>query len=619
MLATSCWLVVSGVPTGPVAFGGAAPPGLQEGVLSELARDGRVLGRLVRHGARVHGVVVEGALSGAVEVRPASAAAGVIPCELSAGEARVGEMRVHRSGCLELGTLRMQPVPACGGEDALRSAHACPVEVAVLGGGVALEGALALQWHLRTDASGLVHFTVRAEALRPVVLEDGLGLQCEGAEWPFPATHERLTRGAKGWRAETAGMALDAWPLDAGVAFLSPASPWHLWFEHAERGEDGRFNLLVLPRGARLEAGESRIFRTVLSAHASNINAQALLLEEAPPQPEDAFARCVQEQVQRFLGDEVHGLRRREPDAGDWLHHAHAVGNLEYDTIGGLLAHATSWGDAEAAAAAGAARDHLLSVDLAPSRGFPFEHGPGHRSGHHEAGHHWMWGLLEARRIHPDPLLDPVLERLFVQQEREFESFDPQRELERSTGWGLLALAESRSASALGKRGQRTLARLARLFVSRPWSAAWVAPAVVPASERTLVLESFEQGIHLLALNALAASGSSEAARGRAERLAARLEADALRLDAEGRLQLAESIAVERGTGRTLHVTGTQRPAKALLVLAAMRQALGGRCSVRSSAAEATALARFPVEARKFTGEETALLLFAERVRVPRA
>lgn len=612
---TTCWLVVSGTPSGSLAFEGPAPPGLQDGVLSELARDGRVLGKLVRHGARVHGVLTDGAKTGAVEVRATAAAIGPMPCDLSAAHARVADMRVHRNGHMEWGSLRMEPIPACGGEDALRIAHGCPIEVSLLGGGLALEGALALQWNLQRDLSGSLHFAVRAEALRAVVLEDGLGMRFEGAAFPFPASAEQLTRGEKGWRAASGGAVHDAWPLDIGCGFLAPTSPWQLWFEHALRQEDGRFELLVLPRGARLEAGESRIFRTRLLATASGPEVQAMLLAAEPPVPASPFERLVRDQVQRFLGDERHGLRRREPDAGDWMHQDNAVGNLEYDTIGGLLAHATKWGDAPAAAAARAAREHLLSVDLAPSRGFPFEHGPGHRSGRHEAGHHWMWGLLESRRVHPDPMLDPVLQRLLVAQECEFENFDPQRELERSTGWGMLALAESARAAVLGKRGQRALGRLARSFISRPWNAGWFAPAQLPASERTLVLESFEQGIHLLALNALAASGTSDAARGRAERLAACLERDALRPDDEGRLQVAESIAVERGTGRTIHVTGLLRPAKALLMLAALGQVRGTRGSGRISAAETSAVARFPAEARTFTGEETALLLFAERLR----
>ncbi len=616
LLMTTCWLVVSGVSAGPLWFEAPAPSGLQEGALSLLWRDGRVLGKVVRHGARVHGVIVGGSVSGPVEVRLAAGLAAAVGCELSASGLQMGGLRMDRTGYMERGVLRLEPIPACNGADEMRDVHSCAVATECAGGGLALDGALALQWSLRSDVAGTLHWFLRAEALRPVMLPDGLGLGCEGAAWPFASTAERLSRGAKGWRADGSVESVDAWPLALGDAgFLAPPSPWQLWFEHAERQDSGGFRLLVLPRGARLEAGESRIFRTLLSQHALDPAAKAMLLAAEPTAPSTPFDQLVRSQVQRFLDDGVHGLRRREPDAGDWMHQSNAVGNLEYDTIGGLLAHGIKWGDARAISAGLAARDHLLSVDLAPSRGFPFEHGAGHRSGQHEAGHHWMWGLLSARRAWPDPLIDPVLERLLVQQECEFESFDPRRELERSTGWGLLALSETGAAAALSKRGVRSLTRLARQFTSRPWSAGWIAPVISAAKDRTLILDSFEQGIHLLALSALARSDLCEAARERAGRLAMRLNEDALHPDAEGKLHLVESIAVERGAGRTVHVTGTQRAAKALLVLAAMRQVIGKRSCARISAAEETALARFATEARKFTGEETALLLFAERLR----
>jgi hypothetical protein len=611
----TCWLVLCGISTAPLPFECAAPTGLTEAQVVDVLRDGKLIGCAVRHGARVHGVLHAGAESGMVSLRESKEPRAAIEVRSHAGKFVCGQTSLANSGTVEHRGLHGELIPAVAASSASEVVHECAALVELGGAGLAADGALHWTWTLECDGEEWLLWSMRAHALRALTLEDGLGLELSGVPWPFAGEGELLQRTAKGWCNAAQAVVQDTAAVAVGGgAQVAPLSPWHLWFEWAERMDDGRLRLLVLPRGTQLAAGESRIWRARVGPADPQPMAQALLLHSEPKRASTAFEQLVHTQVQSFLGDGVHGLRRFEPDAGDWMHNAFAVGNVEYDTIGGLLEHGMHAGDVSCVSAALAARDHLLSVDFDPARGFPFEHGRVHRSGHHEAGHHWVAGLLAAGRAHPDSLTDAALDAMLQTQEKEFESFDPERERERSAGWGLLALAETRRARVLGARGVRALARISRLELSRPWGSGWVAPVVLPADERRIVLDSFEQAIHLVALHASAKATESSAAAARAQRLATRLAEDALIADEQGRMHVAESIAVERSTGRTACVQGQQRVAKALFVLAAVRHCLGARTPARLQTVEDGLVSRFAAQARKFTGEETALLLFAERL-----
>jgi len=315
--------------------------------------------------------------------------------------------------------------------------------------------------------------------------------------------------------------------------------------------------------------------------------------------------------LDRLLDDAEHGVIRDGPGRGDWRFGPEDVGNGEYDTILGWVRFAETRGHDGAIRAARRMADHLLSEDRdAAGSGLFFPHGPGHRRAAIEIGHHWIEGLVMLGAREPDTLRRLMITELLMAQLTTLEGADLDRQLPRSLGWGLLALAIA--AEQPGPHRPRTRAavrRWRREILARQTPRGWL--HLVPlAGDPDLGNENpfVQGGIILPALVASLRAVPSARDRPAVRRLAAALGRTATH-EVDDVRRLARRVALDVRTGRVLSRSGAAPGEHAALFLAGLRSA-GRNGREASLAALAAAISSTLRASRKrYIGPEVSILL----------
>lgn len=251
---------------------------------------------------------------------------------------------------------------------------------------------------------------------------------------------------------------------------------------------EARLRVRLLPPGQFLDRGEARLLRLtfqfgepgaqmplVYSPRAlPGIAGHPNLARPASPVPGSIEFKLA-EAVERFLGDPQAGYIRSGEGAGDYRFSPGEVGNLEYDTVLGLLLHALRSGDFKSFQAARASADHLLAYDRdGAGSGLFFSHGHGHRSGPIEAGHHWVEGLLLLDRASRDGPRRRLLDEILDVQASTLGALDLQGERPRSLGWGLLALSCQAESGVRVAEARTSLRKFRRHLVASQTRRGWL-------------------------------------------------------------------------------------------------------------------------------------------------
>ena len=316
--------------------------------------------------------------------------------------------------------------------------------------------------------------------------------------------------------------------------------------------------------------------------------------------------------VASFLADAKYGLQQEGTGRGDWPFSPKHVGNLEYDTILGLLLHALRAGDARAFHAARAAGDHLLTVDRdAAHTGLFHPHGRGHRAAPIEAGHHWVEGLMLLDTWTADPLRSGILDEVLEDQARTLGALDLDRQLPRSLGWGLLALSAAAHREGAWTAATRTAVRRWRRHLLARQTPGGLLALVRVRSERDLHQENpfVQGGIIAPALARSLRPLPDPRTRRAARRLATALATHALhRVD--DRWSLALRVVVNARSGRVIGRSGDAPGEHAALFLAGLlttSPSLRVRPPLRALRGRIPATWRFP--RKRYIGPELSILL----------
>lgn len=519
------------------------------------------------------------------------------------------------------------PPPEAGG--AWKVVHACPVreeqrcEWRAAGGGLRVRMFVSQcpDW---PAAAGAVppraEVSVHLLAEREVVLTEGAGIEVRGGAWPFAAASVQATRTSSGWMTAEQPATVNSWPLRLGTRLqIGPSSEHGLWLGAAWRAsiEDQAFRLLLLAPGTTLAAGEARVLRLHLSAGDHCGPAAALVLQRAPLEATTALEAVTHRFAERLLDDPIGGLQRFNEDAGDWMHAQGVAGNLEYDSVDGLWAHALRRGSARAASACSGMLDHLLSVDRQPDRGFFHEHGRGHRTGRFEAGHHWVAGMLRLCAARRDPLWLELAAEVLDAQRRELSTIVPRKELPRSMGWGLQAAVDAARAAAPDAQHLRVVRNWRTLLMAsrRPSGLLLLQDAEAPST--AAVMDVFVLGgVVLPALVDSCAVLPDADLRQRLKAMGRALWNCSIRRNEKEEMVLAESVPLESGSGAPGRGCGQLLAAKAALALAGM---LAADASLLQDARIAALERGIEKELReappRYCGMTTALLLRAQNLR----
>lgn len=380
--------------------------------------------------------------------------------------------------------------------------------------------------------------------------------------------------------------------------------------------------------GSRLARGEGRIFRALLGVGPAPPSAAPMVLPRVPASAASALAPGLGDGpgptsdpidvaaaglVADFLADPARGLLTSGPGAGDWRMDRDSVGNLEYDTVGGLLGFAASARVPAAFAQAQASADHLLGEDVDRSAtGLFFEHGPAHRSGRVEAGHHWLEGPLLLDLWLDDPLRRRVLGAALERQIGTFAALDLSRQFPRSLGWGLRALAAGATAAPARAPWIREVRRWRRRILGAQARSGILLLAREEREPHLFAESPFVQGgILAPALAASTGPAPDAEATAAAARLARFLAAHAI-LRAKDGWRLAETLVYDARAGSVAGRSGRVPGEEAALFLAGVLRAcpaLAGDSAVEGL--RRSIPATLGAERRRFIGRELSLLLRA--------
>lgn len=500
-------------------------------------------------------------------------------------------------------------------------AHACPVRVTVsFDAGVAADRCRR-RWTWTFHAgSGRLDGAQHVYAGERTALPDGVGwrLTVAGAEaLRFAGKSYRgrvaLDRAGGRWRRRSDDRIESEDHGDAaGLAGSEPWS-WLLTSGCETLTWDGEVaTVLATAAGAVLEPGEGRIARAAwCRGPAAPVRAARLWVREPAGAPSD-LVETSRALLERMLNDRACGFISEGRGRGDWRFGRDDAGNGEYDTTLGLLRFGDLTGHSEAHRLARAMADHLLGVDWdgAGSALF-FPHGPGHREGPIEIGHHWIEGLCVLEDREPCPLRRGLLDEIMLRQIETFQAADLDRELPRSLGWGLLALSEA--ADRPGPHRIDTRAELERwrnAILDRQTPGGWLHLVALAGDPEVGNENPFVQGgIILPALVRSLTVVPSSRARSRTRRLARALERGATHvIDQECRL--ARRCVIDVGSGQVLSRTGAAPGEHAALFLAGLRSAGRGAAEPpHLRALRRTIPSTLRSDDKRFVGAQLSILL----------
>ena len=254
------------------------------------------------------------------------------------------------------------------------------------------------------------------------------------------------------------------------------------------RGGETRILRVALQRGAA-PAARPLVWDPKLRENGSGLPVDAPGLHPVP------IVRATRATLDSFLSDRRHGFQWVGEHAGDYMFSTFAVGNLEYDTILGLLMASARWKELRFARAARLAGDHLLCRDWdRMGSGLFFAHGADHRTGELEAGHHWVEGLMLLERLAPDVARGRLLRELLSGQVESFEELDLNRQFPRSLGWGLRALSLGVEHAPDRRVARREVRRWRDHLMSRQTRSGFLRLAGAGTDENHFQVNPFVQG-----------------------------------------------------------------------------------------------------------------------------
>jgi len=642
----------------PIACGifGALPPGMVCGRIVEL-KDGAgrpvpAVFRRFRRGYRLHAVLPAGGGTRRVLRVGRRRPRVTLPPLRTSVTPRGGliglpdqSWELLPGGIVCMGEWTFAPWPAAtsDGEWKLRSNDPLRIDVtyeghlAPRGEGARLRFVLALTIHRHTDR---VAISIHADARRVVTLTRGLGLLVRSGEGLGLRGRDRvLLRAATGpltgaresasvWRLErrkwtsSRNAALEIQAGDPLLVEWGSAFP----IRDLELRAGGRELLLLgAPAGARLRRGEGRILRFRLGFGGCEPPYPALVIPGSALRRAGGgttlvrrpmrgnVAALTEPLIAKWLRDPWHGLQLEGPDAGDWLMGRETVGNLEYDTVLGLLQRAHGLSDVRAFETALTCLDQSLARDRdAGDTGLFIPHGAGHRGAQVEPGHHWIEGVLLAEHWTMDPLLTLEVDRILASQLRTFTGLTLDQALPRDLGWGLLALGSGavRSQDHAGYR--RAVLRWRRHILARQHARGPLCLVPDRGRKGLFRINPFVQGgILAPALARSLLFCPSGADRKRIRRLARFLARHGMTL-VDGVSALPRRITFDSRAGR---VTGFSAPAEgehAALFLAGITAADPALRSHRNLHALRGALTgQLRASRKRYTGREMSLLMRA--------
>jgi hypothetical protein len=494
-------------------------------------------------------------------------------------------VHAHASGVVEFPetTLRME-----GSDLVIESfelTHRCSVHVSAEWVGRCGGGALQLRLGLWRDLPR-AELTLYVQAPEALAFPAGIDLVFRGK---LPLASLAVEESSTTLKEEPT---TSRFPDSGGfvVAGAKTASPLYLRHQVGFEGPGavtldpgvGETRVHWLMAGTTLLRGEGRILRLMLEAGRDPAEPGLAIgesfLRSAHGRlgrwPAHVLADRVRQEVDRFLVDPARGRILQGEGAGDYRFSASDVGNLEYDTVLGLLTFAILNRDRRAYLAAWAAGDHQLSYDRdAAGTGLFFSHGPGHRAAPVELGHHWTEGLLLLSRGIPEPHLSSALDEVLKAQPRAVLSCDLKKELPRSLSWALLALSVQLEGNRSDRSAREALIKLRRHILDHQHSSGWL--DLGSGTGQHFVVSPFVQvGILLPALARsliLIPDAYGQGAMGRLIEAALR---DAIRENRESvRLEVARSLRVPRRGAEAPSFGSTLEDEQVALVLAGLQRA----------------------------------------------
>lgn len=372
------------------------------------------------------------------------------------------------------------------------------------------------------------------------------------------------------------------------------------------------FRLWLLPPNSRLASGEGRIVRAILQEQVDSIAlAPAVVVPTRMPGVPHDLLVAARSELTRLLSDRRSGYLFEGEAAGDWRLSEDRVGNLEFDTLLGLLVAAEAGGGGEVMLAARAAADHSLALDRdAAGTGLFFMHGETHRNGGVEPGHHWVEGLLRLQSKEPEVVRAQWLTSVLTAQLAHFRGVDLETAFPRSLGWGLHALDGAIRAQVGGKEMKTELKRWRTSIVETQTSGGWLALSGNDDRGRESEESVFVQaGIVLPSLLRSLELIPDSIVEAAARRLSRALNPSLIVKTEEG-LRVRERVVLDRRLGKVVRGIGYLDGEEAVLALTGGW--ISGREPIREQPRIEAALReqalRLRAPSRRYSGREVSLL-----------
>jgi hypothetical protein len=556
-------------------------------------------------------------------VRRGEAASTVVEAGSFRVEAELG-------GRLAAPGLRLTTVPEFGPKASWEVLHACPVRADLMCQSPSRDGSVTLDLVVTLHAGcSRIDLVLVARASRQTILPGGAGVRLHtDAPWSLglgdvaPVEEGiRVERRAERWwdgEADRGSAALDQAELVPGWGAHFPSGM--TWID--ANPDSGEAFLAWEAPGIVLEAGEGRVWRgsigegkppppwpmVVPRNPVSEAGGGTKLRPASARNPLDGV---VVRFLESFLDDPEAGPFRLGQGRGDWPFDRQRVGNLEYDTTLGLLLFAIRHRDGDAYTAALRAADHLIGVDFdAGGSGLFFPHGLGHRSGPVEVGHHWIEGLMLLDAWLDDPTAARILDAVLQAQVVTLGRLDLERELPRSLGWGLLALAAAGHRAGPHRLATRKeVLRWRRHLLMRQGDAGILRLVPIGGGERLWQENPYVQGGIILPALARSLAVVPSGRDGAATQRLATAWAEHGVFEAEGVWHLARRLVLD-DRGRVIAANGSAPGESGALFLSGLFSARPG---LRRSPALLALLAGIPdtlrLPKKRYRGAELSVLL----------
>jgi hypothetical protein len=371
-----------------------------------------------------------------------------------------------------------------------------------------------------------------------------------------------------------------------------------------------------------LDPGQGHIYRLAFADHEPPAAIPLVVPTRVPPRVgggtalrrnpgADGLARDLRALLRDFLDGSERGLITFGPEAGDWRMDRRVVGNLEYDTVLGLMRHAFIARDVTCWLQARASADHLLGWDRdRRGSGLFFPHGLEHRGAPPECGHHWVSGLMLLDAWEGDILRHRALQRVLADQLEALERVDLERELPRSLGWGLQALVAGARGDHDPRGYRREIRRWRRHLLSRQSPSGFLRLARLDGEPDLRQLSPMVQG----GIIAPALARSADVVAGDGAHLAARRLVRALARRAVFRVGdehfLARRLVLDAREGEVVGRSGRCEGEMAALFLAGVAETDPSLRRMPALGALRRGLpAQLLAHHRRFIGRELSLLL----------